>query len=199
MDWNRWKKYICRKNRFNGTNDGIFDRLKNYARVYRDKIIAIEKQCQEKGLSYFDNNPLRYSIEEYLALESHESFVILAIINDKLDRLKLLYSTNLTSKLANKMLEKYVEFYNKKISKTETFSIDKNLKDILLALLLDYRYDLYKEGDFIQFYNEMFTILSKLGMKDVFLALDEEMRPLVISSELRLEEYQQEKGQAKHK
>lgn len=164
--------------------------LENCMTVYRDKFLELEDQLRQNGISYFDTNWFQKAVSNSLMIDISElSYMAANVINKKLSYLSFLYLNERAAKLGDFILKRNVDFYNNGITELKSFSLEKNLKDILLSILLDDQYYMYKEGDFINFYNEMFEIMSKLGLEEAFLNLDEEMKPLVVKQEQELQDF----------
>ena len=195
--------FITRANRIESNVDEAINKirkisygninLKNYAEIYREKVFDLEELFKNNGLSYFGQEDsetrVRSAISMYLTTEMLELLEMLNIIAKKLGGLNILYLNKTTSKLANILIGKFVEQYKNKIDEFSDFSLNENLKDILLEKLLDDRYYIYSEGNFIDFYNAMFEVMRKLGFEDVFLELDEEIKPLVVKQEQALQDF----------
>ena len=167
--------------------------LKNYVETYKRKVFDLEELFKIHGLSYFGQErnevTIRLAISNYLTTEMLEMSEMLNIIVDKLKGLNILYLNKTTSKLANIIIDRYVKAYQNKLEEISEFSLENNLKDILLEKLLDDRYYMYKEGDFVDFYNEMYMVMNKLGFEQTFDEIDEEMKPYVVKAEVAREKF----------
>ena len=175
--------------------------LKNFAEIYKEKVFELEELFKMHGLSYFGQWSrevnVRLAIGNYLATEMLEMSEMLEVIANKLKGLYILYLNNITSKLANELIKRYVKQYQNKIKEFSSFSLDKNLKDILLEKFLDDRYYIHSEGDYINFYNEMHTLMNELGFSASFAEIAEEMKSYASKAEQAREKFAKEEMIAK--
>lgn len=177
--------------------------LKNFAKIYKNKVFQTNELLRLADLSFFGQSSkeivVRQAISNYLTTEILELSEMLNILVNKIYGLQILYYSQVTSKLANRIVRKFVEQYEKKLKELADFSLVNNLKDIMLETLLDDRYYLYAAGYFMNFYNYIREIMTTLGLSAVFEQYDKELFPYVIAAEEARTTFAEKERLAKNK
>ena len=158
--------------------------IPNIATIYRSKMFELEEQFAQKGINLFDRVTLRLIIDNYFINLTEKSIILINKISERLKLIQGMFLFNVTSILANKIIENLIKEYMNVYFQIKEFNIKEDISLPLIDFLSNKEYYIFTPGEYIKTYEQTKIELEALGFSDMIPDLDKKILPLIKKQEI---------------